>query len=317
MKKSRRNTSPNGLIPQEMINYSAVITSFNSENTIERALASIFHQEIPPVEILLIDDHSQDSTVAIARSLKLKFENLQIIVNDINKGQAFNRNLAAKLSNSEYLIFFDDDDFSLSTRSTLHANHFKFGSDISFVSSVKKYPKGFEAKFINSNVTINPSANELIKLLILGHKLDAHIEVYIPSSTCAVSKAALMSVNGFDESLRRLEDIDLAIRFGINQCKFSWSSEVGVIRTHTENTSKGKGIDSSFEEVLIHKYKNLMNVRDFDTAIIHMQTRKLYFSQNFQAFLFHILKNPRYLYSSILRGNRLVKRLYHDFRKSK
>ena len=44
MKKSRRNTSPNGLISQEMINYSAVITSFNSENTIERALASIFHQ---------------------------------------------------------------------------------------------------------------------------------------------------------------------------------------------------------------------------------------------------------------------------------
>lgn len=299
-----------------MINYSAVITSYNSENTIEKALASIFHQEIPPVEILLIDDHSQDSTVAIARSLKLKFENLQIIVNDTNKGQAFNRNLAAKLSNSEYLIFFDDDDFSLSTRSTLHANHFKSGSDISFVSSVKKYPNGFGAKFINSGITINPSANELIKLLILGHKLDALTEVYMPSSTCAVSKAALMLVNGFDESLRRLEDIDLAIRFGINQCKFSWSSEVGVIRSHTENASKGKGIDSSFEEVLIQKYRNLMNDKEFKTAIIHMQTRKLYFSQNYPGFLFHILKNPIYASRSILRGKSFIKRLHHDFRKS-
>jgi len=300
-----------------MLKYSAVITSFNSENTIEKALASILNQEIPPVEILLIDDNSQDSTVTLARNFQLKSENLQIIINEKNKGQAFNRNLAAKLSNSEYLIFFDDDDFSLSTRSTLHANHFKSGSEISFVSSLKKYPKGFEAKFINSNITTNPSVNELIKLLILGHKLDSLTEVYIPSSTCAVSKAALMSVNGFDESLRRLEDIDLAVRFGIKHYKFSWSSEVGVIRTHTENSFKGKGIDSSFEEVLIHKYKNLMNVKDFDTAMIHMQTRKLYFSQNFQAFLFHILKNPRYLCSSILRGNRLVKRLYHDFRKSK
>jgi glycosyltransferase involved in cell wall biosynthesis len=299
-----------------MLKYSAVITSFNSENTIEKALASILNQEIPPVEILLIDDNSQDSTVTLARNFQLKSENLQIIINEKNKGQAFNRNLAAKLSNSEYLIFFDDDDFSLSTRSTLHANHFKSGSEISFVSSLKKYPKGFEAKFINSNITTNPSVNELIKLLILGHKLDSLTEVYIPSSTCAVSKAALMSVNGFDESLRRLEDIDLAVRFGIKHYKFSWSSEVGVIRTHTENSFKGKGIDSSFEEVLIHKYKYLMNDKDFDTAMIHMQTRKLYFSQNYRAFLFHILKNPRYSSSSILRGRRFIKRLYHDFRKS-
>ena len=300
-----------------MLKYSAVITSFNSENTIEKALASILDQEIPPVEILLIDDNSQDSTVTLARNFQLKSENLQIIINEKNKGQAFNRNLAAKLSNSEYLIFFDDDDFSLSTRSTLHANHFKSGSEISFVSSLKKYPKGFEAKFINSNITTNPSVNEIIKLLILGHKLDSLTEVYIPSSTCAVSKTALMSVNGFDESLRRLEDIDLAVRFGIKHYKFSWSSEVGVIRTHTENSFKGKGIDSSFEEVLIHKYKYLMNDKDFDTAMIHMQTRKLYFSQNYRAFLFHILKNPRYSLSSILRGRRFIERIYHDFRKSK
>jgi len=300
-----------------MLKYSAVITSFNSENTIEKALASIFHQEISPVEVILIDDNSLDATVAIARSLQLKFGNLQIIVNEKNKGQAFNRNLAAKLSNSEHLIFFDDDDFSLSVRSTLHAHHFKSGSDISFVSSLKKYPKGFEVKFINNSTTTYPNVNELIKLLILGHKLDSLSDVYIPSSTCAVSKAALMSVNGFDESLRRLEDIDLAIRFGLNRYKFSWSSEVGVIRNHTENTFKGKGIDSSFEEVLIRKYQNLMNDKDFRTAMIHMQTRKLYFSQNYRAFLFHILKNPRYSSSSIFRGRRFIKRLYHDFRKSK
>jgi glycosyltransferase involved in cell wall biosynthesis len=299
-----------------MVKYSAVITSFNSENTIEKALASIFHQEIPPVEVLLIDDNSFDSTVAIARNFQLEFENLQIVVNDKNRGQAFSRNLAAKLSNSEFLIFFDDDDFSLSIRSTLHANHFESGSDISFVSSLKKYPTGFEAKFINSNITTNPSVNELVKLLILGRNLDSTSEVYVPSSTCAVSKAALISVDGFDESLRRLEDVDLAIRFGIKQYNFSWSSDVGVIRTHTENTSKGNGIDSSFEEVLIHKYRNLMNDKEFKTAIIHMKTRKLYFSQHYLEFLIHILKNPSYASSSILRGKSFIKRLYHDFRKS-
>ena len=300
-----------------MVKYSAVITSFNSENTIENALASIFHQEIPPFEVLLIDDKSLDSTVAIARNFQLKFEKLQIIVNDKNRGQAFSRNLGAKLSNSEFLLFFDDDDFSLSIRSTLHANHFESGSDISFVSSLKKYPRGFEAKFINGNIATYPSVTELVKLLILGRKLDSISEVYIPSSTCAVSKAALMSVYGFDESLRRLEDIDLAIRFGIKRYKFSWSSEVGVIRTHTENTSKGKGIDSSFEEILIHKYRNLMNDKEFKTAIVHMKTRKLYFSQHYREFLIHILKNPIYAFSSILRGKSFLKRLYHDFRKFK
>jgi glycosyltransferase involved in cell wall biosynthesis len=306
----------NGLASQEMFKYTAVLTSFNSEKTIEQALNSIFHQEIPPFEVMVIDDNSLDSTVEITRSFQLKFGNLQIVVNDKNKGQALNRNLAARLSNTEFLIFFDDDDFSLPVRSTLHARHFESDSDISFVSSLKKYPKGFESKFINNSITTYPSGNELVNLLILGRKSDSISKVFIPSSTCAVSKAALISVDGFDESLRRLEDIDLAIKFGLQRLKFSWSPDVGVVRSHTENMFKGSGIDSVFEEILIQKYKDFMDQKDFRRAMIHMQTRKLYFSRKYLDFMFHVLKNPIYSASSILRGKRFIKRLHHDLRKA-
>ena len=92
--------------------YAAVLTTFNAEKTIERALESILAQSISATEIVIIDDASQDATVKILHSSFNHVPNLTIIVNEKNSGQSFSRNIAAQISTSELLIFFDDDDIS-------------------------------------------------------------------------------------------------------------------------------------------------------------------------------------------------------------
>jgi hypothetical protein len=197
----------------------------------------------------------------------------------------------------------------------LHAQHLLSGSDISFVSSLKRYPKGFEVKYINRNLTLRPNPNDFIRKLLLGQDSNLIYDVYIPSSTCAVSVKAFKFVNGFDVNLRRLEDVDLAIKFAQENMEFSWTSEIGVTRQYTENIYKGNGIDSFFEEILIRKYVPLLSKKELKSALIHMQTRKLYFSHRYFSFLIHVLKNPIYLIYSVHRIFRFIKRLYHDFRK--
>ena len=299
-----------------MFSYSAVVTSFNSEKTISRALHSISIQLIKPFDVILIDDNSKDNTVKIAREFQEKLPNFQIIVNSENKGQSAGKNLGARIARGNFLVFFDDDDVSLSIRSKIHALHHENGADISFVSSVKHYSDEYEVNCTNRNLALIPPIRELGNLLLLGKESKLLYELYIPSSTCAVSKLAFNTVGGFDQGLRRLEDVDLAIRFGLNNLKFSWASEVGVLRFHSENTSKGRGVDMDFERELLIKYHEILEPKALRLALLHTKSRKLYFSGKYLNLVFHMIRHPAYSIKSTARLQRVISRLIHDLRKT-
>lgn len=305
----------NGLHILTIVEYTAVITSFNSEKTIVKALTSILQQEITPKEIILVDDHSNDQTVTIAKTFMEKFSTFKIMVNAQNRGQSFGRNLAAQSAKTDYVIFFDSDDFSIPSRCRLHLNHFNSGADISFVSSQKEYSSSYKNTFINSENTCKPSVRELSKLLLLGGKVSNLENTYIPASTCAVTLSSFNSVGKFDEKMRRLEDVDLAIRYAVNNLKFSWSKEIGVLRGNTENFTKGNGLDMIYEHELIIKYQEYLESKDFSFASKHVTSRRFYFSKQFFRLFVHLLLNPTYSLKLLGRFGRLISRLKHDFRK--
>ena len=52
---------------------SVIIPTYNSENTIKRAINSIFIQSIRNfIEIIVIDDNSSDNTIKVVEEIKLK-----------------------------------------------------------------------------------------------------------------------------------------------------------------------------------------------------------------------------------------------------
>ncbi len=97
---------------KEPVSISVIIPAYNSEATIARALNSLKKQTIRPTEIILVDDASQDATVAIAE--KWKHNNPQIAISIIklkdNQGPGTARNLAWNLATQEYIAFLDADD---------------------------------------------------------------------------------------------------------------------------------------------------------------------------------------------------------------
>lgn len=56
---------------------SIIIPTYNSEKTILRCLKSVLNQTYPNIEIIVIDDFSNDNTVPIV--LKLNLKNLILI----------------------------------------------------------------------------------------------------------------------------------------------------------------------------------------------------------------------------------------------
>ena len=90
-----------------------VITSFNNEETLEKAIKSAaILKKNNTIYIVLIDDCSTDSSIEIARLAKKKNLIDLIYINKKNLGISRCRNIGIRLSQkTDYITFLDGDDF--------------------------------------------------------------------------------------------------------------------------------------------------------------------------------------------------------------
>jgi len=84
---------------------SVVIPVFNGERFLAETLDSVFAQDYPSFEVIVVDDGSVDGTADVARS----FEGVRYIHQD-NQGQAVARNTGINAARGELLAFLDADD---------------------------------------------------------------------------------------------------------------------------------------------------------------------------------------------------------------
>lgn len=88
---------------------SIVIPAYNCEKTIKKCIDSIICQDYNNVEIIIINDGSTDGTELC---LNEYLNNPKInVINKNNEGVSATRNLGIDISNGEYIIFIDSDDY--------------------------------------------------------------------------------------------------------------------------------------------------------------------------------------------------------------
>jgi glycosyltransferase involved in cell wall biosynthesis len=90
---------------------SVVMPCFNSESTIKRAIESVLNQSYPYLELLIVNDFSQDSTKFIISEFCKIDNRIRFFNNDFNIGVAMSRNIGIENSIGKFLAFCDSDDF--------------------------------------------------------------------------------------------------------------------------------------------------------------------------------------------------------------
>ena len=88
---------------------SVIVTTYNSQDTIEETLKSICSQSYKKFEIILVDDCSFDKTINVVNKICCD-STLRIYVNTNNRGPGFSRNRGLGLSRGEFIAFCDGDD---------------------------------------------------------------------------------------------------------------------------------------------------------------------------------------------------------------
>ena len=88
---------------------SVIINVYNGEKYIKKCLDSVVNQTYKNIEIIIVNDKSNDDTLNIINSYKDK--RIKIINNKKNMGLSLSRNIGIDNSKGKYLYFVDVDDF--------------------------------------------------------------------------------------------------------------------------------------------------------------------------------------------------------------
>lgn len=179
---------------------SVIIPVFNGEKTIKKTLQSVFNQTLSDLEIILINDGSQDATLEIVSSLKdprLK------VISYPNSGVAATRNRGIELASGEFISFLDADDIWTEDKLEYQLRALEENAQAAVAYSWTDYiGESGEFLYPGSHITLN--GNVYQKLLFKNF-----IE---NGSNPLIRRDALKDVGHFDESLPPAEDWDMWLR---------------------------------------------------------------------------------------------------------
>lgn len=89
---------------------SVIIAAYNIEDYIGRCLKSVIQQTLTDIDIIVVNDGSTDNTLSIINDIAQKDNRIKVI-NKKNAGLIEARKSGFKVSNGEYILFIDGDDW--------------------------------------------------------------------------------------------------------------------------------------------------------------------------------------------------------------
>ncbi len=109
---------------------SVIVPTYGRVNELKRALKSVEKQTYKNIEVIIIDDNTDDEISKQVRNIvKKDFPSYSYIKNSVNLGGAESRNVGIKEAKGKYLSFLDDDDEYCDNKIELQYNFFKQSKD--------------------------------------------------------------------------------------------------------------------------------------------------------------------------------------------
>lgn len=92
-----------------MAKISVIVPAYNAETTLRTAVESILSQQVPELEIVIVNDGSTDGTDRLCHALASEYPCIHVITQK-NAGICAARNRGMEAASGEYITFCDDDD---------------------------------------------------------------------------------------------------------------------------------------------------------------------------------------------------------------
>jgi glycosyltransferase involved in cell wall biosynthesis len=193
---------------------SIIITAYNYERYIERAIRSCLDQSLPKsqYEVIVVNDCSTDNTHVILDNYK---NELRVFNLEKNVGLSAARNFGAKKALGQFIVFLDADDY--------------IQRDLLLI----------ETTFLAENNTLDAVSVDYYLVDERGNHTE-HVSAEKKPIACGIMfrKDLLFDVGLYDESFRAREEEDLRIRFMKKYSIYNIILPLYRYRMHDNNLTK-------------------------------------------------------------------------------
>jgi glycosyltransferase involved in cell wall biosynthesis len=225
---------------------SCIVPVFNGAKYLAEALDSILKQTFRPLEIIVVDDGSTDTTLAVAACYG---DRIRYVRQD-NAGAPTARNRGLSLARGEFVAFLDADD--LWRREKLQRQIRRFESRPELELSVTYLQNFWVAELKNEETRFK------------GHRLSEPVPGYV-TQTLLARRSAFHRVGLFNESLKVGDPTDWFLRAAEQGLATEMLSDVLVDRRmHESNMSMQAGtrrMTSRMEESMLRVVKASLDRR--------------------------------------------------------
>lgn len=140
---------------------SVIMPVYNSERTIATALRSVLAQTWRNIEVLVIDDCSDDRTVTVVREFAANDTRVKLLQLDANSGPYVARNTALQRATGEFVTCHDADDWSHPMKLEVQVHHLvahptavaNTSQWVRLTDELKAYRRGNPGYFVQLNVS--------------------------------------------------------------------------------------------------------------------------------------------------------------------
>ena len=192
----------------EKCDVSVIIPNFNRSHFLARALNSICQQEALPMEVIIVDDKSDDDEFQKIQEYIIEFNkkiDIKFFRNPINMGANYCRNLGISHVESKYIAFLDSDDFWLPGKLRAQMQEIYRQKSLStkpILSATARYRISGNGELIASQFGKSKFSPERIRRSNFIGTL----------SSIVVDAWVARHIGGFDTTLRACQDWDFFIR---------------------------------------------------------------------------------------------------------
>ena len=144
---------------------SVIISVYNTKKYLKKCLESIIVDDYKELEILVIDDHSEESSFDLIK--KINDKRIKYIYKEKNVGLSKVKQYGLDIAKGKYVIFIDSDDYiEKNSIKRMYDNIRKYKADISICDMVYVYPNKMY-KFTKNKVVKLFNRKEAMKALYL------------------------------------------------------------------------------------------------------------------------------------------------------
>jgi len=180
---------------------SVIIPTFNRSHVLLRSVQSVLNQTYQDFELIIVDDGSTDDTEKLVKSLS--GEKIKYIRHQKNRGRSAARNTGIRLARGNYIAFQDDDDEWCPEKLEKQIMAYTTASpEVGVVYTNRNwiYDK-YEYMPTSSSYKMEGYIfNQLLRLN------------FIAPQTSLIRKECFLKAGMFDESLLRMQDVELFLR---------------------------------------------------------------------------------------------------------